>query len=198
MKSDECVLSGKRSDINIALEEVEKAAAYNDLSPKEALQLRLLAEEMMGMQVEIMGFAKGKFYLENHGKTYNIYLHTKIDRNMHQVAQEKLVEMSTSRQNAAYTGFMGRIRKLIDNMADSTEAASYTALEHNYGASMGFIHPVIDYERIWELSRYRKEAREKVDQWDELEKSIVASICDELVVGARNDYVDMIAVKTFQ
>lgn len=197
MKSDECVLRGMRSDINTALEEVEKVAAYNDLSHKEALQLRLLAEEMMGMQAEIMGFAKGKFYLENRGKTYNIYLHTKIDSALHREAREKLVEMSTSKRNAAYTGFMGRIRKMIDNMLDSSEAAYYTTSEQYYGASMVFTYPVIDYERVWELSSYRKEAREKMDQWDELEKSIVASICDELVVGARNDYVDMIAVKTF-
>lgn len=198
MKSDECVLSGMRSDINTALEEVERVAAYNDLPRKETLQLRLLAEEMMGMQAEIMGFAKGKFYLENRGKTYNIYLHTEIDSAMHKEAQEKLVEMSTSKKNAAYTGFMGRIRKLIDDMSDSAKAAYYTTSEQYHGASMVFTYPVIDYEKVWELSRYRKEAREKMDQWDELEKSVVASICDELVVGARNDYVDMIAVKTFQ
>lgn len=47
MKSNECMLSGMRSDIDKALKEVEKFAQYNELSHKETLQLRLLAEEML-------------------------------------------------------------------------------------------------------------------------------------------------------
>lgn len=197
MKSNECMLSGKRSDIDKALKEVEKFAQYNELSHKETLQLRLLAEEMMGIQNGVMGFVNGKFYLENQGRTYNVYLHTEIDVNRHQAVQEKLVEMSTSGKNAAYTGFMGKIRKLMDDMA-SNSMEGYYQIDSNMGETVMLTSPVVDYDRIWELSKYREQVKKKVEQWDELEKSIVASIADELIVGSRNDYVDLIAVKKFK
>ena len=197
MKSNECMLSGKRSDIDKAMKEVEKFAQYNELSKKETLQLRLLAEEMMGMQAGVMGFVSGEFYLENQGRTYNIYLHTDIDVSKQQAVQTKFVEMSTSGKNIAYTGFMGRIRKLMDNMSSSS-VAGYYQVGSSMGDTMVFTRPVIDYDRIWELSKYKEQVKKKMEQWDELEKSIVASIADELVVGARNDYVDIIAVKKFK
>ena len=197
MKSNECMLSGMRSDIDKALKEVEKFALYNELSHKETLQLRLLAEEMMGMQTGVMGFASGKFYLENQGRIYNVYLHTEIDVSRHQAVQEKLVEMSTSGKNAAYTGFMGKIRKLMDDMA-SNSMEGYYQIDSNMGETVMLTSPVVDYDRIWELSKYREQVKKKVEQWDELEKSIVASIADELIVGSRNDYVDLIAVKKFK
>ena len=197
MKSNECMLSGKRSDIDKAMKEVEKFAQYNELSKKETLQLRLLAEEMMGMQAGVMGFVSGEFYLENQGRTYNIYLHTDIDVSKQQAVQTKFVEMSTSGKNIAYTGFMGRIRKLMDNMSSSS-VAGYYQVGSSMGDTMVFTRPVIDYDRIWELSKYKEQVKKKMEQWDEMEKSIVASIADELVVGARNDYVDIIAVKKFK
>ena len=197
MKSNECMLSGKRSDIDKALKEVEKFAQYNELSHKETMQLRLLAEEMMGIQNGVMGFVNGKFYLENQGRTYNVYLHTEIEVNRHQAVQEKLVEMSTSGKNAAYTGFMGKIRKLMDDMA-SNSMEGYYQIDSNMGETVMLTSPVVDYDRIWELSKYREQVKKKVEQWDELEKSIVASIADELIVGSRNDYVDLIAVKKFK
>ena len=63
MKSNECILRGRDEDIARALKEVEKTAVYNKLGRKEAIQLRLLAEELMGMQKGILGFTKGVFYV---------------------------------------------------------------------------------------------------------------------------------------
>ena len=42
-------------------EQAEKVAAYKGLSPKGALHLRLLTEEMMGMMRSITGEKEGKF-----------------------------------------------------------------------------------------------------------------------------------------
>lgn len=194
MKSNECVLIGTRRDIEKALKEVEKVAEYNKLATKEALQLRLLAEEMMGMQKGILGFVSGKFYLENKHRTYNIYLHTDIE--VDSPAKEKFVEMASNQKNAAYSGFMGKIRKIADEMSsDATQGCYY---EGGYSADpMMFTHPVINYDKIWALSQYREQAKKEIAQWDELEKSIVASIADEFIVGARNKYIDLIAVKKF-
>ena len=196
MKSNVCVLSGDRGDIKNALKEVEKFAQYNELSHKETLHLRLLVEEMLGMQINVIGFISGEFYLENQENIYNVYLHTEIDIDKQQVVQDELVGMSTSGKNASYTGFMGRIRKLMDNIANNS-MTEYYQINGNMADPMVFTHTVIDYDRIWELSKYREKVRKQMEQWDELEKSIVASIADELVVGTRSNYVDLIAVKKF-
>ena len=92
MKTDECTLNGSRKDIEKALELVEKVAEYNGLSRKEMLQLRLLAEEILGMQADIMGFVKGTFYMENKERVYNIYFHTELDE-IHQL-QDKFGDLS--------------------------------------------------------------------------------------------------------
>lgn len=194
MKSNKCILTGTRSDIENALREVEKVAQYNQLTEKQCLQLRLLAEEMMGMQAGILGFTQGVLYLENKGKIFNLYLHADVDLDL--PVQEKLVEMSTSKTNAAYSGFMGKIRRIADHMLHDSLSGCYFGSNYS-GNPMNFVHPMIDYDKVWALSQYREQARKDMEQWDELEKSIVASIADELVVGARTDYVDLIAVKDF-
>ena len=85
---------------------------------------------------------------------------------------------------------------MIDNIQSNLGCGFYQA-DSSAGDSMAYNYSLIDYDRIWELSRYRRQVRKNMEQWDELEKSVVASIADELIVGARNNCVDMIAVKEF-
>lgn len=194
MKSNECILKGRDEDIARALKEVEKTAVYNKLGRKEAIQLRLLAEELMGMQKGILGFTKGVFYVENHKKLYNLYLHSEIRVDMQ--TQERFVEMSTKGKNTAYDGFKGKLRMIADKMLNDPAAGCYITDTYVDG-TMIFNDPAAQYEQIWALSQYRKEAEQNAAEWDELERSIVASIADEVIVGARTDYVDLIAVKKF-
>lgn len=204
MKSNECVLHRNQKDIENVLNEVEKAAEYNGLTRKETIQLRLLAEEMIGMQKGILGFVEGSFYLENRDRVYNLCLHS--DVLVEDWTKEKFVELSTNKQNAAYSGFMGKIRMTIDNMLNGTPGDIYmSGYDYNYMGdplifSSCFKMPVRgeeSYEQTWTLSQYREQAKGNEDQWDELEKSIVASIADEVIVGARTNYVDIIVVKKF-
>lgn len=204
MKSNECILHGDQADIENVLNEVEKAAEYNGLTPKETIQLRLLAEEMIGMQKGILGFVKGAFYLENKDRVYNLCLHSDIK--VEEWTREKFVELSTNKRNVAYSGFMGKIRMTIDSMlnggADDIYLSSYDCI----GGPFILSYPSFSsasmlredsYDQTWTLSGYREEAKKNEDKWDELEKSIVANIADEVIVGARTDYVDIIVVKKF-
>ncbi|MDY2698032.1 MAG: hypothetical protein SOV61_00550 [Lachnospiraceae bacterium] len=194
MKSDECILEGKEPDIAHALLEVEKVAQYNGLSKKETLQLRLLAEELLGMQKGILGFIKGTFYMENKGKTYNLCLHSDI--RVEEWTREKFVQLSTGNHNMAYHGFMGKVREIADNMMnDPVKGMCFS--NYDMGNSMILTSPAIAYEQIWTLTQYREQEKQNMEAWDELEKSIVANIADEVIVGARTNYVDIIVVKKF-
>lgn len=194
MRSDECILEGKDSDIVNVLQEVEKVGRYNDLTGKEILQLRLLAEELLGMQKGILGFVKGTFYLENKGKTYNLCLHSDI--RVEEWTREKFVQLSTDNHNRAYSGFMGKIREIADNMMNDP-ANEMSFPNDDMDDSALITGPAMAYEQIWTLTEYREKEKQNIEVWDELEKSIVANIADEVIVGARNNYVDIIVEKKF-
>ena len=109
-------------------------------------------------------------------------------------------------ENAAVKGFMGKIRQLIENGLYSIDEVG--SLQAEYGnmtyVNLGMcemapgsaIHTV-DY--MWSLENYRNsvgnaaesgDAQEK-EAWDELEKSIVANIADDVRVGVKGNTVEM-------
>ena len=49
MKTDVIVVSSRGNRMEEALRQVDKVAAYKELSARETLQLRLLTEETMGL-----------------------------------------------------------------------------------------------------------------------------------------------------
>ena len=195
MKSNECMLQKGEEDIVKVLEEVEKVASYNKLSHKQTIQLRLLAEEMIGMQRGVLGFVKGKFYLENEGNTYKLHLHSDIL--VEDWTRERFVELSTDKRNAAYSGVMGKIRLSIDSMMNCPENR-IAYMEYGLNTPVLYSNLESNYDRTWVLSKYREQTEEGTEPWDELEKSIVANLADEVIVGSRTDYVDMMVVKEFK
>ena len=63
MKTDKISVSSQGARMGAALEQADKVAAYKGLSAKNALHLRLLAEEMLGMMRSIAGEADGEFWI---------------------------------------------------------------------------------------------------------------------------------------
>jgi len=50
----------------------------------------------------------------------------------------------------------------------------------------------------WSLQKYRVKSEEKKDEaWDELEKSIIANIADDVLVSLNGKSVEIIVKKTF-
>ncbi len=196
MKSNICRLAGSEPDIELALDEVEKVASYNRLLPKQTIQLRLLAEELIGMQKGILGFVKGEFYIENTGNEYRMCLRSDIKADP--FTQERFVEMSTKHKNDAYKGFMGKIRLVADALMNDPSGGTVNYFDScDTSSNMMCICPVDAYERVWALSHYRNETEANTTEWDELERSIVANIADDVIIGARNNYVEMVIVKKF-
>ena len=65
MRTDTIIVSSRGNQMEAALKEAEKVAAYKGLSAKNALHLRLLTEEMMGMMRSITGENTGEFWIED-------------------------------------------------------------------------------------------------------------------------------------
>ena len=57
----------------------------------------------------------------------------------------------------------------------------------------------VDFSQIWSLKQYQDRVKEemKEEKWDEFEKSIIARLADDVVVGVKGKNVNIIVKKNF-
>ena len=104
MKTNEVLIDNHGSGMDDALREVEKFAVYQDLSHKDTLRLRLLAEEMMGMVRSVAGDFQACFWAEGHGRICRLCLNA--DLIMDAERRRELLAMAKSGKNARARTFM--------------------------------------------------------------------------------------------
>ena len=204
MKTDVIEITAKGEGIDEVLLETERAAAYRGLEPKQALRLRLLAEEMTGMLRTLVGKEAFRYWVETEGKTFA--LHLSGETLMNTDLKKELLNVSTSGKNAAAKGFMGRVREIFSTLSDAYNPAmadpqygfSYVDVI-GFDASMDVSPNAAPYG--WSLRAYRdavEQNREKEpEKWDELEKSITAKLADDIKIFIRGNTVEMVIEKTF-
>ena len=198
MKTDVIKVSSNGNEIETALRQARLVAEYKGLSPKNALHLLLLTEEMMGMMRSITGETDGEFWIEDQDGEYQ--LHLRVYTPMTSTKREQLLAVSSSGKNESARGLMGRLRNFFDMEADEDIAAVsgplYAGLyEETASTSM------LDYE--WSMLRYEEQLSARVreedsaakEAWDELEKSVVAHVADNIKVSIRGRTVEMIILK---
>ena len=200
MKTDVITVSSKGARMESALAQVDKMAAYKGLTGKNALHLRLLAEEMMGMMRSITGETEGKFWIEDEEDVYQ--LHLQVVTRMDSEKRDQLLSASTTGKNESARGLMGRLRDFFDRGADEDVAcfSSPIMLPEALETSSS---PTLDWE--WSMMRYENELATRItkndiqarEAWDELEKSVVARVADDVKVSIRGQVVEMTIIKKF-
>ena len=57
----------------------------------------------------------------------------------------------------------------------------------------------MDYEFLWRLEEYKNlvKKEEPAEAWDELEKSVIASVADDVIVGVKGRNANITIVKKF-
>ena len=208
MKSNICKLNKDLTCLKAVLNEVEKVTAYNGLEDKKALRLRLLAEELCGMLPGLVENFSGEFWAENDGDNYELHVNLKAE-DMTIDLRDELISVSKAGKNAAAKGVMGKIRAVAETML---LAASDPALppplpagelydSHGFNLGFGYIDPAISCETgyiySWSLYNYKTAVEEKEDEYAELERSIVAKLADDIVVGIRGNNVEIVVKKSF-
>lgn len=198
MRTDVIEVSSRGSQMETALSQVDKVAAYKGLTGKNALHLRLLAEEMLGMMRSITGETKGEFWIEDDEKgTYQ--LHLQVRTRMDSEKRDSLLAASSTGKNESARGLMGRLRDFFDRGADEDIAAAHSSLLLP-GVMEQSSLPTLDWE--WSMTRYQNALSSQMqtsaaarEAWDELEKSVVAHVADDVRVSIRGRQVEMIIVK---
>ena len=207
MKSNICKLNEDLTCLKAVLAEVEKVTTYNGLEDKKALRLRLLAEELCGMLPGLIQNFSGEFWTENDGDDYELHVELKAG-DMNLDLRDEIISVSKSGKNAAAKGVMGKIRAVAETMLLAASDPTLQTLPsgefydyHGYNMGFGYIDPTIavetGYVYSWSLYNYKTAVKEKEDAYAELERSIVAKLADDIIVGVRGKNVEIVVKKSF-
>lgn len=194
MKSESIVISTNEGNIDKVLEVVE--AFSKDLDHKAALRIRLLAEETMNLIRSITGEMDAEFFLEREDDQVRLHLNTNTI--MFAAKRKELMEISTSKENAAAKGFMGKLREVFELALLPKDERS--ARESRIGM-MGLVDPTAlstTSAETWKMSNY-KSSVDGMDQntefaqeaRNELERSILGNIAKEVEISIIGDDVKM-------
>lgn len=196
MISNVCKIENGTKDLEAILKESEKVAIYNEFTHKQALHLRLICEELDGMLPEVVGSFEGKLWIEVENGACTVK--AVIDVNaLTAKSKEKLINVSKDKKNASAVGIVGKIRSAMENFfLDYSEAdeAFTSASMMNMRTSYSYAW---DYTYYWNLSEYRTmvNKQEEKSSWDELEKSVIASVADDITIGIKGSKAEITIIK---
>ena len=202
MQSDMVYVNNRGKGYMEALQQTEAAANYRSLSKKDAMHLRLLTEEMMGLLKALTGERAAEFWIESEGSAFRLHLKTWTEMNNNK--RRQLLAVTTSGENAAATGVLGKLRDLYERMIEPTDAEMPYMYLNGWSGSEGLsmdantaiIQSVsLTAQSVWSLRRCINNGPQ--EDWDGLEKSIIANIADDVEIGIASNTVEMTVVKTF-
>ena len=137
-------------------------------------------------------------------------MHLKSEVNLTQETRKQLIAVSTQGENAAAKGFTGKIRDMITAalLPKETGSSLLTGLSMGLISAAGNSSPSAQQAAAdafrWSMKQYkdsvdseRSESEDARSAWDELEKSIVASIADDIRVSVAGSTVEITIFKAF-
>ena len=198
MKSNVCKIEKGIRDLEAILKESERVAEYNGLDHKQSLQLRLLCEEIDGMLPNIIDDFDGELWIDFEDGVCKVNLSVKIT-DFNAEKKEELIGIAKNKKNSAAVGIVGKIRDSIENFfLDETKMQALAFSTGTLGAEGGY-YGGLDYTYFWRLEEYRSTVKkeEQAEAWDELEKSVIASVADDVIVGVKGKQANIIIVKKF-
>lgn len=202
MQTDKIKVRSDGSGRVSALDETEKFAVYVGLNSENAMRVRLLAEETLGMVQSIVGDFEAEFWVESHNDGI-CQMHLAATADIDYDTKQALIDTSTRKRNEASKGFMGMVRELLEHGLYSTaDQGLHVSLMcgaaglHGAGAA--------PHAYMWSLEQFRSniDEQQEIDPeahrfMHDLEKSIVAKIADDVKVSVDGDDVEMVIEKKF-
>lgn len=192
MRSMVCKLDGGPEGIAAALTEAEAFAQYANLTEKQCLHLRLLAEELLGMADSLLEIREGTFGVQKEGPLYRLTLSAQALQ-VGSEARNRLLGASTTGENVLHKGVSGKIFQALEWISGGPDALPAAPM----GVRQGMLPTAQSLE--WSLNCYRQglAREEKAAAWDELEKSVLGKLADDVRVGVRMERVEITIDKTF-
>ena len=205
MKTDVITINSNLESIDLTLEMGEKFAAYYGITGRDALHLRLLTEEMNSMIHGILEEFTGNFWLESEKTKKGLLCRICLsaEKQLNKKQESHMLSVASSGKNENAKGIMGKISELLrrslqtateeddEFLNDMADAWMSSGSIRNSFASPG--------EAYWSLQTYRNnisfQKHVKEEEWDELEKSIIAKLADEVKVWLDADTTKVVIEK---
>jgi len=205
MKTDSIKIRSDLTGREEALAEAERFVAYCGITGKYAMHLRLLTEETISMVHGILSNFEGDFWIESEKCSGGRYCRICVaaDIAVSESQEAELMQMSSSGKNEEAKGFLGVIREIFRWSVQRTSENPQnigTAADIMY--NMG-IDAAMGKDAFWSLQQYRASLKQHVQEeqgrqaWDELEKSIVANLSDEIKIGITEERATVIIERFF-
>ena len=198
MRSNICKIDNGTKDLEAIFKESERVAEYNGLTHRQALQLRLLCEEIDGMLPNIIDDFKGELWIDFEDGVCKVNVSVKIPE-FNAGKKAELIDIAKNKKNAAAVGIVGKIRNAIEDFFLGEESGEFVYTDPGMFCMASGYCDGVDYSFLWSLEQYRSgvDAEEQSEKWDELEKSVIASVADDVIVGVKGKQADIIIVKRF-
>jgi hypothetical protein len=177
MKTDIIRIDNQGDGFTEAVDMVDRTAAYARLENKSALQLSLLAQEMLCLARSITGDLQADFWIELTDGQFNLHMSTKTL--MDADKRSMLIEAASSRKNEAAKGLLGILR-------DKVEQALVVPVNHSQDE--------VPFELMSDVGNRVCEEPE----WDGFERSVLLKLADNVKIAIRGDKVDIIVSKHFK
>ena len=169
-------------------------AGRTGITGRDLHYLGLLTEETLGMANQLLKNFEGEIWVERTAEGFDIILEAEVQGS--EDGQPALAQSPT--------GFMAKIAEMLncsyvfDNVEEMPEDLAETLPDYlSYGIRRNRKTPV--WAGIWSLNSYRKQLQgmrkdrpEAEIQLDELEKSIVARIANEVTIGIRDRRIRLV------
>ena len=208
MSTERIKITNTGSGMNYALNLTENFSQTLNLNSKMTSRLRLLTEEMLSMVRSITENFTAEFYIEAEDNICRFHLEARSDLDYRK--RRELLSVSTEGKNIAPVGIMEKIRGIFEaglvHMEDSFNLqAEYGGGYIDYGMLGSIDSGMSQAVYAWSMQKYKQSVDSQrqdednaaaVDAWDELEKSIIANIADEVQVGVTKSGVELIITKS--
>jgi len=203
MQSERIILNNDGAGLEEALDLTTKFAEEQKLNRKDGIHLRLLGEELFGMVRAVTNKFSAEYWIERTDGLVTLYLEAETEMDLEK--KLSLVELSSRCKNEAAKGLMGKIRDIFEFVLfpPTTAADMYQVaqMQANSMTMMGSYMGALATDYIWSLEQYRYDVRdageetEAKEAWDELEKSVVANLADDVRVWVKGNRARLVIEK---
>ena len=203
--SDKFMVNSDAGRMAAARYATENFAWQAKLDKRDTLRLDLLVEETLGMVKAMLDDFYGQIWFVADGKACEIHFEATSDMNADK--KQELLSVSSTGKNTAAKGFMAKLGEVISGalhgMGNTMDTYGQETIKYGIVHTPSVLSANSDMMTIWTLQSYRSDLNEAhsddgaAEALAELEKSIVAKLADDVLVGVKGDRIDLVIKKKF-
>lgn len=195
MKTDELKIARSPEARSDSLDKIELMALYAGMARRDASSMRLLAEELLTATKSIADNYNGRLWMELDQETFTIHLC--VDKPTGKAERDKLTALSKDGKANAPKGLFSRLSAAVEDMlldmaqaeSDAYKAGLILTGTPDVSGSMYIYH------FMPAMPTRQSPHEEPADELAGIEKSIIDSIVDDILVTSRSGNVEITALK---